>query len=264
MWFDGQATEFDDYAGLDPTVARGVGQAILDASGASDDDVILDIGAGTGAIGCHFAALPNPYVGLELSPGMLAIFRRKLDPLPLGMCLAQADCDHPWPVGARTVHIVFASRVVHHLTPARFLEETQRVCRAGGYLFLGRVTREPGSLPSRLQRYKRTLLAEHGFSPPGGEQSVHRVLDASRALGAEELPTITAARWMRTATPRQLLANWEGKPQLTSGASGRKMDAEKRAAMVESLTAWARTELGDLDQPQEFEQQYKLYGVRLP
>lgn len=263
MWFDGQASEFDDSAGLDPAVSRRVGQAILDASGATEDDAILDIGAGTGAIGCHFAALPNPYVALELSRDMLAIFRRKLDPLPRSARLAQADCDQPWPIGSRTMSIVFASRVVHHLTPAHFLEETRRVCRAGGYLFLGRVTREPGSLPNRLQRYKRTLLAGHGFSPPGGEQAVQRILDASRDLGAAELPPVTVARWTRTATPRQLLANWEGKPQLMSGPT-RSMSPEQRAALVEDLTAWARAELGDLDRAQEFEQQYKLYGVRLP
>lgn len=264
MWFDGQATEFDDFAGLDSTVRGHVCRAILDASGAADDDVVLDIGAGTGAIGCHFATLPNPYIGLELSLGMLRIFRRKLDPLPQNMCLAQADCDRPWPIGARTVSIVFASRVVHHLTPARFLEETRRVCRAGGTLFLGRVTRDADSLPGRLQRYKRTLLAEHGLAPPGGEQAVHRILEASRALGATELPPTTAARWIRTATPRQLLAAWEGKPQLTSGAASTKMSAEQRAAIVEALTRWACAELGDLDRVQELEQQYKLYGVRLP
>lgn len=264
MWFDGQAAEFDESAGLDPGVSRRVGEAILAASGATDADAILDIGAGTGAIGCHFAALPNPYVALELSRDMLAIFRRKLDPLPRSACLAQADCDHPWPVGSRTVSVVFASRVVHHLAPEHFIAETRRVCRAGGSLFLGRVTRDGGSLPGRLQRYKRTLLAEHGFSPPGGEQAVHRILDASRTLGATELPPATVARWTRTATPRQLLANWEGKPQLMSGASTRNMSPEQRAALVEALTDWARAELGDLDRAQEFEQQYKLYGVRLP
>lgn len=264
MWFDGQAKQFDDSSGLEPEVGRRVAQAILDLSGASSDDVILDIGAGTGAIGGHFATLPNRYLGLELSGSMLEIFQRKLVPLPRNMLLEQADCDQPWPVGARTVTVVFASRVVHHLKPQHFVQETQRVCRPGGCLLLGRVMRDADSLPGRLQRYKRTLLAERGFSTPGGGQVVHQVVDACCAMGAAALPPTTVARWKRSATPRQLLAAWEGKPQLISGAPSKEMSAEQRAAAVKALTDWARSEFGDLDRAQEFAEEYTLRGARLP
>jgi SAM-dependent methyltransferase len=264
MWFDGQADQFDDSAGLDPAVGRSVGQAILDLSGAAGDDVILDIGAGTGAIGRHFATFPPRYLGLELSRSMLAIFQRKLEPPPRNMLLAEANGDRPWPVGARSVTVVFASRVVHHLNPRHFVEETRRVCRPGGCLLLGRVTRDAGSLPSRLQRYKRTLLAEHGFSTGGGGQAVHRVLEDVCAMGAAGLPPSTVARWTRTATPRQLLAHWEGKPQLISGAASKAMSAEQRSSIVDALTGWARAELGDLDRAHEFIEEYTLHGARLP
>src|SRR5262245_33066409 len=113
MWFDGQAEQFDDSAGLEPAVGRRVAQAILELSGATGDDVILDIGTGTGAVGWHFAGLPNRYLGLDLSRPMLEIFRRKLGQLPPHMLLVQADGDRTWPIGARTVAVVFASRVVH-------------------------------------------------------------------------------------------------------------------------------------------------------
>lgn len=261
MWFDGQAEQFDDTAGLDPAVGRRVGEAILDVSGATGDDVILDIGAGTGAIGRHFAAFPRRYLGLELSRAMLEIFQRKLEPPPRNMLLAEADCDRPWPIGARTVAVVFASRVVHHLELRHFAQETQRVCRPGGHLLLGRVTRDAGSLPSRLQRYKRALLAEHGFSAGGGGQAVHRLVDMSREMGATELPPVTVARWTRTATPRQLLTAWERKPQLISGASSRTMSAEQRGAIIDALTGWTREELGDLDRAQEFAEEYTMHGV---
>jgi SAM-dependent methyltransferase len=264
MWFDGQAKQFDDSSGIEPAVGRRVAQAILDLSGATGDDLVLDIGAGTGAIGGHFATLPNRYLGLELSRGMLEIFQRKLVPLPRNMLLVQADCDRPWLIGARTVTVVFASRVVHHLKPHHFVQETQRVCRPGGCLLLGRVTRAADSLPGRLQRYKRSLLAEHGFSTPGGGQVVHQVVDACLAMGATALPPTTVARWTRSATPRELLAAWEGKPQLISGAPSKEMSAEQRAAIVNTLTGWTRAEFGDLDRAQEFAQEYTLEGARLP
>ena len=133
--------------------------------------------------------------------------------------------------------------------------------RPGGCLLLGRVNRDADSLPSRLQRRKRALLAEQGFSKEGGGQAIQRVVDASCAMGATELPPATVARWTRSATPRQLLAKWEAKPQLMSGASSKKMSAEQRAAIVDALIGWTRAELGDLDRAQEFTEEYTLHGV---
>jgi ubiquinone/menaquinone biosynthesis C-methylase UbiE len=263
MWFDGQAKQFDESAGLDPAVGGRVAQAILDLSGASGDDVILDIGAGTGAIGGHFATLSNRYFGLDLSWQMLEIFQRKLTPPPPNVLLLQTDNDRPWPIGAGTVTVVFASRVVHHLKLQHFIQETQRVCRPGGSLFLGRVTRDADSLPSRLQRYKKALLAEHGFPKTGGEQAVRQVVDACCAMGATALPPAIVARWNRSTTPRQLIAAWESKPHLTSGALSKEMSAEQRTLIVNALTDWVGTDFGDLDRVQEFTQEYTLHGVRL-
>lgn len=263
MWFDGQAERFDDSTGFEPAVGQRIAQAIVELSGAARDDVILDIGTGTGGVGLHFAASPNRYLGLDVSRRMLEIFRRKLGPLPEHMLLVQADSDRTWPIGDRTVTVVFASRVVHHLETQHFVQETQRVCRPGSCLLLGRVTRDADSLPSRLQRQKRTLLAEHGFCTLSGGQAVHQVVNACSALGATSLPTTTAARWNRSATPRELLAAWEGKPQLTSAPS-KEMSAEQRGAIVNDLTDWARDAFGDLDRAQTFSQEYILQGARLP
>ena len=256
MWFDGQAREFDESSGLPPDVGRRVADAIVESSGAAGDDLILDIGAGTGAIGSHFANASQRYIGLELSSEMLAIFRQKLQPLPPNMQLFEADCDRAWPVDAQNVTAVFASRVVHHLNIRHFVEETRRVCRAGGSLLLGRVVRDPESLPSRLQRYKRSLL-----SVGGGERAIREVLDACIAISATPLPPTTVARWIRSTTPRQLLDAWEAKPRLTSSAEGNGMSAEQRAAAVTALRDWSQAELGDLDQAHEFTQDYVLQGV---
>lgn len=261
MWFDGQAREFDESAGLAPDVGRGVAEAIVELSGAAVDDLILDIGAGTGAIGSHFAGSSYRYIGLELSPDMLAMFHQKVDPLPGNILLAEIDCDRTWPVDARTVTVVFASRVVHHLNLRHFVEETERVCRPGGSLMLGRVTRDPESLPSRLQRKKRALLSEQGRSKESGEQAVRKVLEMCCERGATPLPPKSVARWTRSATPRELLNAWEGKPQLTSSAGGNSMSAEQRVATVNALRDWTQAEFGDLDRVHEFTQDYVLQGV---
>ena len=259
MWFDGQAKEFDESAGLEPGVGRLVAEAIVELSGAAGGDVVLDIGAGTGAIGVHFAALAHPYVALERSRRMLSIFQQKLE---RPMLLVEADCDEPWPVAARSVKVVFASRVVHHLNRRHFVEETQRVCGTSGCLLLGKVKRDAESLPNRLKQQKRALLNEQGLSIGSGDESVREVLEAFCAIGATLLPATTVARWTRSTTPREILSAWEGKPQLTSSAVSHGMNAEQRAATVDTLREWTRSEYGDLDQPREFAQEYVLQGVR--
>jgi predicted TPR repeat methyltransferase len=261
MWFDGQAREFDDSAGLEPEVGRRVAEAIVTLSSAAGDDLILDIGAGTGTIGCHFQTLPHRYVALEHSREMLSVFQRKVEPLPSHMLLVEADGDESWPVADRSAKVVFASRVIHHLNLRHFLEETARVACRGGCLLFGSIKRDPDSLPNRLKQRKRTLLVEHGLSIGSGDDSVRQVLDAACAMGATALPATTVAHWTRTTTPREILNSWEGKPQLTSSAAGRGMSPKQREATVNTLREWTLAEYGDLDHPQEFTQEYVVRGV---
>ncbi len=264
MWLDGQAREFDDHAGLEPLAGQAIVRSVLQRSGIVSDDIILDVGAGTGALGVHFATRACHYVGLDFSRRMLEVFRQKLAAYPDHVLLLQADVELPWSIRDGAVALVFASRVVHHLKVGHFVDEVFRVCRPGGYLLLGRVRREPDSLPSRLQGMKRGLLAEHGSQAPAVGQAVRQVVDECAARGAAVLNAVTAAQWTRTATPRQLLTAWEGKPQLDSRAGGGKLGAGARAAVVKALRDRALSEFGDLDREQEFNEEYSLDGVRLP
>jgi ubiquinone/menaquinone biosynthesis C-methylase UbiE len=263
MWFDGQVDRFDDRAGLEPAAGRKIAQAILDLSRSTGDDVILDVGAGTGTIGVHFATLAGRYFGLDLSPRMLEAFREKLRPWPRHMLLLLADSDHPWPVRDHALAVIFASRVVHHLQMQHFIREVMRTCRPGGCLFLGQVTRDADSLPSRLQQYKRSLLAEHGIHTRAGGQAIQQIVDACCTQGATALEPTAVVQWTRTTTPRQLLAAWEGKPLLNSRVSANALGPDQRTAIVNALTIAAQQEFGDLDRPHEFSEAYTLQGVRL-
>src|SRR5260370_38275441 len=91
MWFDGQAAQFDDSAGLEPAAGRSIAQAVLKLGGCTGDDFILDLGAGTGTVGSHFAELPSRYLGLDRARPMLEIFRRRFAAWPEPMLVVQAD-----------------------------------------------------------------------------------------------------------------------------------------------------------------------------
>ena len=264
MWFDGQADRFDDFAGLGPAAGLSIAKAVLELSGCSEGDVLLDVGAGTGAVGQHFAALPCRYLGLDRSGRMLEVFRWKLGDVPRHMLLVQADGGRPWPIRGRSLTVIFASRVVHHMQTQHVVREVLRAGRPGGCLLLGRVERDADSLPSRLRQFKRSALEEHRLRTRGGGRAVQEVVDACCARGAAALPPATVARWTRTATPRQLLTAWEEKPRLSNSAEGGELTAASRAAIVEALVECAWREFGDLDRPQEYAEEYVLQGARLP
>ena len=264
MWFDGQAKQFDEWAGLEPSMGHAVVQAVLERTGAIADDLILDVGPGTGTIGVHFATVWCRYLGLDRSRPMLEVFRQKLGRCPGHMLLLVADGDRPWPIGDASVAGVFASRVVHHLHARHFTQEVFRVCRRGGCLLLGRVSRAADALPSRLQRQKGALLAEHGVRSRAGGQAVRQVIEACAARGAAVLEPVAAGRWKRTASARQLLRAWDAKPHFNSSAGAQALSADARRAVVRTLTDWAGSEFGDLDCPQEFAEEYTLEGVVLP
>jgi hypothetical protein len=100
--------------------------------------------------------------------------------------------------------------------------------------------------------------------PGGGGQAAQQLVAVCCDQGATPLAPTGVARWTRTASARQLLATWEGKPQLVSGARGQPLDREGRTAIIQALTERARREAGDLDRPEEFAEEYTLQGVRLP
>ena len=52
-------------------------RAIVEQANAGADDLVLELGAGTGEIGVHLARLPVRYVGLDSSQAMLDVFRAR-------------------------------------------------------------------------------------------------------------------------------------------------------------------------------------------
>ena len=269
--FDAQAGSFDGRAGLAAEVGRAVARAVGDAL--SPGEVILEIGAGTGEIGRHLAALPVRYLGVDDARAMLEVFRSKLEPpTPLvhgdgpgdgslggTVQLVQADAEVAWPVRAGSVAAVLASRVAHLLEPDHLVQELDRVCRPGGCFLVGRVRRDPESVKSRLRREREALLRARGMAPEGGEEATRRLLRRMVAAGATELETRPVAAWTVHSSAVQVLAGWER----VTAMGGTELPAATRTEILGELRHWAVANLGDLDQPSESTEQYTLGGVRL-
>jgi SAM-dependent methyltransferase len=256
--FDDQAPHYDARVGIPESAAAAVASDILACAGLRADDLILELGSGTGEIGVHLARLPVRYVGLDASAAMLDVFRaRAADDSP---SLIVADGDRPWPLPDGSAAVVFASRVIHLLQPDHVVRETLRVCRPAGLLILGRVVRDRDGIAERLRRQRLELLTTAGISARQGEAGTRRVIAGVVANGGESLGRQIVAEWISETTPAAVIADWESLGRMGSVA----VDAGTRDTVLDALRDWARTEFGDLDRPQASPAHYAFDIVRVP
>ena len=182
--FDAQARGFDMRAGLPAGAARAVARAVLEIAAVGPDDLLVELGAGTGEIGQHLIESVS-YVGVDRSGAMLELFREKLvsvdDTRVRLFCM---DANRPWPVGDASAAVVFASRVTHLLDAEHLIAELQRVCRSGGHFLVGRVIRDPDGVKSRLRRQRRLMLRQQGVASRDAKEATERAFCELAACGA--------------------------------------------------------------------------------
>lgn len=257
--FDGQATRFDGRTGLGEEASRAIAERAIALGAVEPGERVLEIGAGTGQIGRHLAAHPVRYLGLDVSAGMLAVHRGRLAS-PRAWLLG-ADADRRWPVADGSVRLCFGSRALHLLSPGHLADELLRTASPrGATLVVGRVRREPESVRRRMAEEMRRRLRQHGFASRGGGEGRRALADACAARGAAPLPTVEAARWRVTATPRASLESWRS----LVGLGGAIVPAEIKQQILSTLADWAEQTLGGLDRRHESEETYELEGMRLP
>jgi SAM-dependent methyltransferase len=257
--FDAQAPGFDERAGVG-AAAPEIAAAALALAALGPTAVVLEIGPGTGEIGCHLAAAAGRYVGLDSSRPMLHAFAARTgshSPAPL---LAEADADRQWPVRTAVVDLVFSSRASHLLDVRHLAAELTRVCRPGGHLLLGRVARDRHGLRRRLRDRRRALLADRGIVSPEGGDRTRELLAELGAAGAAPVERRPVAGWTVHTSPDRVLAQWESSATVGGGPIPGGVHNE----VTTELRAWAVRELGPLERSVEEAETYILEGARLP
>ena len=232
-------------------------EAIIGRSGVKAGDVVLELGAGTGEIGAFLAALAPGYVGLDNSPAMLEVFRAKTAPADLR--LLAADADSTWPLPTSGVRVIFASRVIHLLNPEHVAREATRVCQPGGYVMLGRVSRDADSLKERLRRRRQHLLRETGIQSRQGEAGSRLVIEGLVETGWIDLGRDAVATWSGETSAAQVIAEWRSLSRMGSV----EVPDDARAHILDELREWAAREFGDLDRPWAYDERYILETVQL-
>ncbi len=251
--FDAQATDFDRRVGLPEADCRAVAAAVLGLGQAGPGGLAVEVGAGTGMIGRWFLDHPVRYAGLDVSRGMLEVFRRRSPRAPL----VQADGTKTWPLPDASVSVIFSSRAIHLLPREHVVGEALRVAPRGA-LVIGRVERQPESVKARLAREMRRRLRDRGFSPR--DAGSRRLLQALHEEGARDLGRTEVVRWPARQTPREALDQWRGK----DGLGGIVLPPGIQEEVLRELEAWSLETFGSLDLLQNTEEAYVLDSVRLP
>lgn len=259
--FDGQAAVFEDRAGLPADLSRDIASAVLDIGAAGNDDLIVEIGPGTGQIG-EWLGPPMRYIGMDYSAGMLREFHRRLRGVPPGnRLLIQVDANATWPIDDRVARVVFSSRALHLLEHEHVASEVFRIARPPeATLIIGRVQRDHNSIRTRMAREMIERLRSHGFEGRRGEQQNRKLVESCRRRGAKIADPVSVAAWRVSTSPRQSVDSW----RCLKGLGGIPVPTKIRHEILAELETWAEEEFGGLDQQMESEETYVLQALRVP
>jgi arsenite methyltransferase len=132
-YFDRVAPTWDtmrqDYYGV-AVIDKAVAAAGLDQPPA---DLLVDVGCGTGFLTAGLAPLARRVVGVDDSPGMLAVAQENMRALGLTNVELRPGSVDTLPLATGEANATFANMVLHHAPdPQRMVREMARITRPGG------------------------------------------------------------------------------------------------------------------------------------
>ncbi|HLO88370.1 MAG TPA: methyltransferase domain-containing protein [Nostocaceae cyanobacterium] len=264
--FDSQANTYDQRVGLPEEICRQIAQAvsslvveIFPGTSLQPDDLIVEIGAGTGMISQWLVELPARYIGFDLSAKMLAVCRSRLCSTK-NWTLVEADGNEQWPVANASARIIFSSRAIHHLAIDHVVNELLRVKRPdGAALILGRIQRQKHSVREQIRKQMQQQIKHHGLCGRQGEQNQRQLMALCCQRGGQEIEPVVVSQWKFTSTPQECIDNWRKKP----GLAGINLPEKQKQLILDDLQIWAKSTFGRLDQQLESEEAYILQGINL-
>jgi ubiquinone/menaquinone biosynthesis C-methylase UbiE len=117
---------------------------LLEMSGATADDTVLDVACGPGLVACEFARCCRHVTGLDLTPAMIAQAEQRQADHGLTNLSWQVGDVQPLPYADDSFSLVITRYSFHHfLEPRAALAEMIRVCRPGGRVLVADVAMPP-------------------------------------------------------------------------------------------------------------------------
>ena len=125
---------------------------LIEMTGVSSVDLVLDVACGPGLVACDFARLAQRVTGIDITPKMIEQAKERQKAGNLGNLEWQVGDVLPLPFADNQFSVVLTRYSFHHfLQPALVLREMIRVCRPGGRVLIADVVQ----LPEKADAYDR-------------------------------------------------------------------------------------------------------------
>lgn len=140
--FTRQAAGFSQAPGIVDAAAL---RLLVEFSGATPEDTVLDVACGPGIVACAFAQVARHVTGIDITPAMLDLARARQRQLGLQNLTWQAGDVLPLPYRDGAFSLVVTRFAFHHfLDPSAVLREMIRVTRSGGSIVVADSAPAPG------------------------------------------------------------------------------------------------------------------------
>lgn len=174
-------------------------ELLLEVSGVTSEDTVLDIACGAGYVACTGAARAHQVVGIDITPAMIERARQMQNERGLTNVSWLVGDALPLPFPGGTYSVVMTRYSFHHFVdPLAVLREMARVCRRGG----------------------RVVVAD--AAPVAGKQDAYNRMEKLRdpshvkALTSEELLGLHAAAGLRVLRTRPYRLEMESESLLSA------------------------------------------------
>lgn len=261
MQFNDQADIYDERTGLGEKTAQKIAVALEQMIKPYLNGQFLEVGAGTGEIGFFLQSLPTPYVGIDLSSGMLDVYRKRFESLKSVPHLIQTDGDKAWPLDNNSVSVFFSSRAMHQLDQQNVLTQLQNLSHhQGAILILGNVKRDKNSAKAIMRREMHKVLNDFGLKEKSGQSNRNQLFEVIEKQGGERLKPVTASRWHVSHAPIDSINSWKK----VDGIAGQTVEPAIKQQILESLIVTAENKFSNINQALETEESYELNAIKLP
>ncbi len=150
--FSRQAVPFAELPGHSQSM-----QLLIDLSGVSASDTVLDLACGPGLVACEFAPFAHHVTGIDLTPKMIEQAEERQKARGLANLSFQVGDVLPLPFPDASFSVVLTRYSFHHfLDPKAVLEEMVRVCKPGGKILVIDVVQPPDKVEAydRLEKLR--------------------------------------------------------------------------------------------------------------
>lgn len=175
---------------------------IVERAAPAGDDVVVDVGSGTGLLALMFAPRVEKVWAIDISPQMCDYLRAKAESAELDNVAVAVASAVSLPLVDQSADVVVSNYCLHHLRDRdkeRALAEAYRVLRPGGRLVIGDMMFRLGVAH---QRDRRVVVSKALAILRKGPAGVARLLKNALRILTFRWETPAGPEWWRDAVPR--------------------------------------------------------------